>query len=803
MRVVLVIICVILVKAVACAQEVTVVNAETGAPLSHVAVSAYGTQLYEITDGHGHADLSGFSNNDVLIFSHVAFESFRDRKANIVGRGTRVALIPLSEELEEIVLSASKWKERRDDVDQRVVLIDKEEVLFANSQTSADLLQSTGNVFVQKSQLGGGSPMIRGFATNRLLLVVDGVRMNNAIFRGGNIQNIISVDPLAIEKTEVVFGPGSVMYGSDAVGGVVNFFTITPELPTEGAGVTGRSLARYASANNERTLHALVNYGGRKWAGISAVTFSDFNDLVMGSHGPDEFLRPEYVSTQAGVDVIVPNKSPKKQSPTGYEQVNLLQKFRYLPSANWDLRGSLIYSTTSDYPRYDRLTRYSGDVPRAAEWYYGPQQWLMGSLTADIQEGNRWFDEARVTNAYQQFKESRNDRAFGDDRKYVTRETVHAFSSNIDLKKDLGIKTTLYYGAEYVHNKVRSEGYAQLTATGRQEAIASRYPDGAAWQSSSVYANMNYRPGRRLTLRSGLRYTYLDVQADFRDNNEFYNLPFDTAELRNGALTGSFGLHWRPGRLLQFRVQGATAFRAPNIDDIGKIFDSEPGSVVVPNPELKPEYAYNIDLGGQLNVLERLKVGVTYFHSWLKDAMVRRDFTYNGLTQIAYNGELSNIQAIQNASRARVYGLEGVASWRLSDVLNARTTVTWTRGEEILANGARSPLRHVAPLFGNVALTYDKERLQVEFWTQFNGELSYDELAVSERGKPYLYATDANGDPYAPSWYTVNIRGSYDVFEKTRLQLALENMTDQRYRTYSSGIAAAGINLVVTLRQSF
>lgn len=803
MRIVTIVFCALLVNAFAFAQEVTVVNADTGEPLSHASVTTQGKDRYEISDANGRVDLSGFSENDLLFFNHVAFETYRARKGVIVGRGVSVGMMPLSEQLDEVVLSASKWKERRDDVDQRVVLINKEEVLFSNAQTSADLLQSSGKVFMQKSQLGGGSPMIRGFATNRLLLVVDGVRMNNAIFRGGNIQNIISIDPLTVERTEVVFGPGSVIYGSDAVGGVMNFFTETPELRFEGAGINGRALARYASANNERTVHSLLNYGGRHWAGVSAVTYSDFNDLIMGNHGPDEFLRPEYVSRIDGIDVVVPNDNPRKQTPTAYEQVNFLQKFRFVPSSAWELKANLIYSTTSDYARYDRLTRYRNGVPRAAEWYYGPQQWFLGSLSAEIHARNKWFDELRVTNAYQQFGESRNDRDFSDDQRFVTSEKVHAFSSNADLKKELGTKSTLYYGLEYLYNKVRSDGKVVTLPALSEASIASRYPDGSVWESFAAYTNLNYRPGRRLTFRAGLRYTLIDIDADFRDNNVFYNLPFDTASIHTDALTGSLGVHWRPGRMLQFRLQGATAFRAPNIDDIGKIFDSEPGSVVVPNPGLNPEYAYNIDLGAQLNMLERLKVDLTYFHSWLKDAMVRRDFSYNGLTQIEYNGELSNIQAIQNASKARVYGFEGAVDWRLSDVLNVKGAMTWVKGEEVLEDGSESPLRHAAPLFGHTALTYKKERLRLEFWAQFNGEISYDNLAISERGKPYLYAIDGNGDPYAASWYTLNLRGAYDVLEQTRLQLALENITDQRYRTYSSGIAAAGINLVVTLRQTF
>ena len=130
-------------------------------------------------------------------------------------------------------MSVSKWEQQRKDIPQKIVSINAQSIAFGNSQTSADLLQQSGQVFVQKSQLGGGSPMIRGFATNRVLLSVDGVRMNNAIFRGGNVQNVLSIDPFSIKNTEIIFGPGSVIYGSDAIGGVMNFYTKAPRFSSQ------------------------------------------------------------------------------------------------------------------------------------------------------------------------------------------------------------------------------------------------------------------------------------------------------------------------------------------------------------------------------------------------------------------------------------------------------------------------------------------------------------------------------------------------------------------------------------------
>ena len=784
-------------------QEITVVDAETGDPVMNVYVTSPEGKIYRVTGSEGKVDLGVFAEEEQLRFTHIAYESKWVRQTGQLVSGSVIEMVPLSEQLEEVVLSASKWEEASKQVDQKVEVISREEILFSNAQTSADLLQSAGNIFVQKSQYGGGSPMIRGFSTNRLLIVVDGVRMNNAIFRGGNLQNVISIDPLAVQSAEIIFGPGSVTYGSDAIGGVMSFFTVAPEGDREEPGIHGRALARYATASNERTAHGLLDYGGRNWGGVTALTWSDFGDLVMGSHGPEEYLRPEYVIRSGGMDVVVANDNPRKQVPTGYDQINLLQKFMFEPSEHLSLRASLIYSETSDYARYDRLLRYRNGLPRAAQWYYGPQKWLMSSLVAEHQGSGWLYDQLRFTNAYQRFGESRHDRDFMDEVLYHTSETVGAWSSNLDLEKAIGPYATLHYGLEYIANSIGSEGYSENIVSRERQVIASRYPDGSRWTSMAAYANFDYHPDRRVNFRGGLRYNYIDIYADFRDNNRFYGFPFEEADTRTDAITGSVGLHWRPSRSFQARLQGSSAFRAPNIDDIGKIFDSEPGAVVVPNPGLKPEYAYNIDVGFQFNFREKFKADLSVYRTWLKDAMVRRSFSYNGLTQIEYNGELSEIQAIQNASEAGAWGLEAGVNWRLSNTLNAMASLAWTDGVEELDDGSESPLRHAAPLLGRGNLVWKKDRLKMDLGLQYNAEIAYEDLAVSEQGKPYLYAIDPDGNPYSPSWYTLNFSSAYELFDHTTIQLALENITDQRYRTYSSGIAASGVNFIIALTQTF
>lgn len=786
------------------AQEVTVLDADTGNPVVNIAIFNKDKSKTAISDFDGRTDLGIFSRKERITLRHISYEEYTTTKSQIQRKGNRVYLNLKPEELQEVVMSVSKWEQQKKDIPQKIESIDARTIAFTNPQTSADLLQNSGKVFVQKSQLGGGSPMIRGFATNRLLLSVDGVRMNNAIFRGGNVQNVISIDPFTIKNTEVIFGPGSVIYGSDAIGGVMNFFTHKPRLSfTDSLTFSGNVNYRFSSANNENTAHVDFNLGQQKWASHTSFTFNDFDDLVMGRHGPDTYLRNNLVVRQDGTDVLVLNDDPRKQVPTGYDQINFLQKFTFKPNNTWNYDLGLYYSETSDYSRYDRLIRPNaeGDGLRFAEWFYGPQKWFMGNFQITKKGKNKFYDGVKLTTAYQFFEESRNSRDFQSVDLRTSREQVDALSINLDFENKKIGNLRLYYGAEYIFNKVDSRGSQENIETNAVIAAASRYPDGSTWQTFAGYINGEYQLKPNFTLLSGARYSQVWVDAQF--DTAFFPFPFEEADLITGAFTGSLGFSWFPKADLQITLNGSTGFRAPNIDDIGKVFDSEPGSVVVPNPELEPEYAYNAEIGVRKNFKDKLVLKGAAFYTYLVDALVRRDFTFNGEAQIVYNGELSNVQAIQNAAKAYVYGFELGLEAFLDENWSVASNLTLTEGTEEDDSGIDTAARHVAPTFGDVHLIWQNQRLRADMFLNYNGEISFNNLALSERSKPFIYDTDANGNPFSPSWYTLNFRSQYQISNAFKATVSLENITDQRYRTYSSGIVAPGLNLILGLGYSF
>ncbi|MFT5102447.1 MAG: hemoglobin/transferrin/lactoferrin receptor protein [Candidatus Latescibacterota bacterium] len=782
------------------AQKIQVLEQESLTPIIGVAVFNSEKNKSGVTDFDGYVDISKFLEKELINFQHISHDNAVFPKNKIIENGGLVSMAMDANSLKEVVLSVAKFKQSKKDIPQKILTLTSDDVLFGNPQTAADLLQSSGQVYVQKSQLGGGSPLIRGFSTNRLLITVDGVRFNTAIFRGGNVQNIISIDPFAIERTEVILGPGSVVYGSDAIGGVMNFYTKKPKFSfVDGLSFSGNATTRYSTANQEKTAHVDLNFGLKEWAFLTSISASDFDDLKMGSHGPDDYLRTEYVETINGEDAVVQNDDSRIQRPTGYNQLNAMQKLRYVPSLTWDFNLGLFYTTTSDYPRYDRLIRRRSGNLRDAEWYYGPQEWMAGNIQITNKD-KKIYDQSSLTLSYQQFKESRNDRDFRDIVLFETDEKVTAYSAGWDFTKKFN-KSNLFYGVEYVRNTVNSEGRRTDTNTRETEATASRYPDGSTWQSMAAYSSAQWHFSEKVSMQGGLRYNYVLVDATF--DEEFFDFPFSEANISTGALTGSLGLAWNPSEILGLKFNYSTAFRAPNIDDVGKIFDSEPGSVVVPNPDLKPEFAKNYEVAATLNFEGVVKLDVAGYLTQLEDAMVRRDFNLDGQTEILYQGELSNVQAIQNAAMAEVYGFEVGVEVNFSKALQLTSHYNITDGFEEDDDGNENPIRHAAPKFGNTHFTFKSDKLKLDAFAIYNGQFDFEDLAPSQQNNAFLYAKDRNGNPYSPNWYTLNFGAQYKITKALQLNATLENITDQRYRGYSSGIAAAGRNLIVAASYSF
>ncbi len=781
-------------------QEITIKDKITQQFIPQAKIYSNNPKIQKLADGNGRFSVEPFKGCDSIFIAYPEYQTLVFSYAELKKMGN-VEMVDEPVIFSDIVVISHRWAEDQLKIPSRITKINMKDAELLAPQTSADLLESSGYVFVQKSQLAGGSPQLRGFGTNRVLISVDGVRMNNAIFRAGNLQNVISLDANSLDGVEVMFGPGAVIYGSDAIGGVMSFSTKNARFSQDSVkGFYPTHFAtRYSSASNEIMTHADVNIGLKKWAFFTSMTFSRYGDLRAGRNGYAAFLRPTFQQRIDGVDSTLVNTDPSLQIGSGFSQMNIMQKVKYQASKNWVLDYSFIYSATTDAPRYDRLildVNGDGNLDNA-EWYYGPQKWMMHKFGAVHSREKGIYDNMRVTLAYQEFQESRHDRKTGSSRIRRQLESVDALSLNVDIDKEIHPKFSLFYGMEAVGNLIGSTAFREDIFTGEQTITNSRYPNNSKWMTAGAYVSGNLKLSEKWLLNGGLRFSFYAIQADF--DTTLFPFPVASTRNQNRALNGSVGLVFNPSTRFQIYLNAATGYRAPNIDDLGKVFDSEPGSVVVPNVNLKPEYAVNGEIGFVTSVLKRVKLDGVVYYTYMKDAMARANFLFNGQDSIIYEGDFSKVQAIQNVSNAWVYGVQAGLEIDLAKGLSLRSTISYQKGQEFNIDSVRYfPKDHVAPTFGRTSITYKTRRFKVDASVAYQAKVLNVDLPITE--SPYLYALDENGLPFVPSWYTLNVKAAFFFNKHLSMSGGIENITNQLYRTSGSGISASGRNFSLGLK---
>lgn len=737
-------------------------------------------------------------------FSHPDYDPYLLAiPANGAAYAIVVYLVPNTQTENETVVSANRTAEKRKDVAQKIQVVRASEIQFQQQTSMADVLANSGSIFVQKSQLGGGSPIIRGFETNKVLLVVDGIRMNNAIYRGGHLQNCLTLDQANMDRVEIVFGPGSVMYGSDAIGGVMSFQTKKPLFSSsDQLLVRSSAYMRGFSAGAGYAANAQVNIGSKRFASLTSISYAAYGDLRQGNNRSEAIgnlgYRPWYVAQFNGADSMVVNADSSLQVGSGYKQYDVLQKFSFVQKPGVMHYLNVQLSNSGNIDRYDRLTLMSGSKPRFAEWYYGPQFRLLAAYTLELNNATKFYDNARVILAYQAIEESRIDRRFQKASRNHRIEQLDIFTLNADFMKKKGAHE-LRYGAEAYLNQVKSTAFAEDIYTGVQTAIDTRYPDGgSSMQGAALYVSHTFEISEKLILNDGIRLSQVGLQAQFVDQT-FFPFPFNQIQQNHLALNGNLGLIYMPVPKLRLTLNGSTAFRAPNVDDLTKVFESVPGSVVVPNPNLKAEYAYNAEFGLQYQFMKKSMFGVNLYQTYLTNALTVQNGTFNGADSVLYDGQMSQVLTTTNAGNAYVRGFEAFLQAQLTPRLQLAGSYNYTLGR-IITDTVPYPLDHIAPSFGKVSVRYTTlhNKLKLEGFAMYSGwKYLKDYNLVGEDN--FAYATPDG----MPSWYTLNFRANYNINNQLSVQVACENITDQNYRMFASNISAPGRNFILTLRGNF
>lgn len=795
-------------------QQVKVLDRESNFPISNVTIYNDNRDLVVYTDKDGIANLDGFKASDIISFNHLSCIEYEILKRDLGAVNFVVYLSNRAEQLDEVVLSASRGKETRSRVAETIAIASREEIIRMAPQTSADLLANLPGIKVQKTQMGGGSPVIRGMEANRVLLVVDGVRMNNAIYRTGHLQNSITVSPTVLERTEIIYGPSSVIYGSDALGGVINYFTKTPEINLENT-FNASMLSRYSSVNNEKTIHLDVEASFKKWASFTAVSHSDFGDLKMGenrNHGFDDWGKIFQYSNNTDTfynpyGVVNPNSNVQRN--TGYNQLDLLQKF-YVPlSQNTDVTFNIQYSTSSNIPNFDNLEEVADGKLRYAEAYYGPQNRFLASSILHFNPNYSWLEKGSLIFAFQQIEESRIERRMNSLDRFYRTENVDVYSLNGDFTVPLNEakNRNLSYGFELTHNEVSSDAIGKKIAVSGNEIIGftndfviqSRYPDGGSdYSSAALYTNYRQNLNSKSTLNTGIRFTATFLKALWVDDT-FITLPDMAIYSDNKAVSATVGYVYKPTVNWQINTLVSSGFRSPNIDDIGKIRFKN-GKVTIPNIYLKPENVYNAELG-LLRYFNSKKflVSANAYYMLLHHYIARGDFEINGQNTLVYDGETATTMANINNKNAYIAGGTFGFQGTLSNHFKTNGSITYTKGESY---DTKMPLSSIPPLFGNLEVSYSQNKFLTSLNYRFNAAKKLRNYNLEEgidniEQTPFI----AENDSYygTPKWSTLNLNTNYQFSDKVSVSFRIDNIFDVHYKEFASSISAPGRNYVGSL----
>lgn len=720
----------------------------------------------------------------------------------LFGQNEKLDSIKNSIDLDQVVISVSKTPESMRKVVTEVRVIDQRKIKLLQAQTTADLLQADGGVFIQRSQQGGGSTVLRGFEANRVLLMIDGVRMNNAIYRGGHLQNVLSIDNNTLERVEVLYGPSSTTYGSDALGGVIHFYTKKPifSASQEELIANGNIFGRVSSANNERTGHLDFGIGGKKLASFTSFTYSSFGDLVMGkrtnpSFGQQFGTRPFYQARFKDKDSIVMNADSFKQVGSAYNQYDFIQKLSYT-NDNKNIHGlNFQYSNTNDIPRYDRLTDPSASTRlNQAEWYYGPQKRIMLAYDFEHNVGFKDGNNSFQFNAnYQDIEESRHNRRFNAARlsSRIENLSVLGFSAGYARKESKSITS---FGIDGQFNDLESKAFSTHKVTGEVLPIDTRYPDGDnKFNQMGLYANQTLDFNSKWSMVTGGRVGFSALNSTFI-SKQFFDFPFSEISQNNFTYSNNLGVSFRPSINTKIAFGLATGFRSPNIDDLAKVFESVPGTIIVPNADLKPEQTNNYDLSITHYFTNKIRFEATGYYTDIIDAIVTDNFTFNGQSAIEYRGRTSRVLASQNKGKAFITGYSSKINVDVIDHLSIDGSMMYTYGR-VKGEISNTPLDHIPPVVLRGGLNYRNNRMNLTFFMLHNGWKKIEDYLLTGEDNA-VYATPKG----MPAWTTFNLKGDIVITKNLDILFGIENITDLQYRTFSSGINSPGRNFSVTIK---
>ncbi|MBU52637.1 MAG: hypothetical protein CL920_28405 [Deltaproteobacteria bacterium] len=681
-----------------------------------------------------------------------------------------------------------------------ISVLDRKTIEERRPRTTPEALQETPGVFLQKTNHGGGAPIIRGGVGPQVLILIDGVRLNSSTFRSGPNQYLNLLDPWSIGALEVLKGPGSLMYGSYAFGGVLNIRTQNPEMSYSKEWKVGaRLVGKYASSDQERSGYLALT-GSVMGVAIQAnVAYGSFGDLRPGQPTFDStnkiLLRGKenvlYQPTTYGDLVIDP--ATGGQAFSGYENLYVGVKAKWRIAPGWKLEALYRHTQLLNQGRSDQFA-----AKRSMRYY---DNWMhFGYLRLKTKFSKT---RLRVTLSAQEQREKVYRRRFDAGEPYtlsresINRDATMVIGASIDGYTKATPWLKLSYGVDVYRDVVESEA-EQRRGEGSYQTSTPTYPEGVDYMTVGGHISAKFRllrgkEGWGLYLNVGDRLNGFMANAPARDSFEAVSF----AQLGN-ALYGS--LQFLMNRNLNVSFSYSEGFRAPNLQESAFIGDAG-NNFEIPNPDLRPEISRTLEL--TLRARNKRFFGwVTGYVSFWNDLIVSASAQYNG--QDTVDGKA--VKQRVNKANARVLGVEVGAGIRLWRSLRLTGHATWTEGRAIDDGGIETPLSRIPPLFGKVSLRYDfKRRGFLEIYTLFADQQTA--LSQRDRDDPRVPVCGENAKDGCvdgtPGWITLNIRGGVRLHRHVQLLMSVENVFNTLYKPHASGVFAAGLNARATLDLKF
>jgi hemoglobin/transferrin/lactoferrin receptor protein len=732
-----------------------VLDAATLRPLAGAALHLSGIQIVVRSDIDGRFASPPLAPGTYVVVARVDGYRTADTRVAVVLGGpaphVEFALAPETLRLADAVsVTATRDEREAFDVPRSVSVVGETELLRTTPRTSAEALARAPGVFVQKTNHGGGSPFVRGLVGNQVLVLVDGIRLNNSTFRYGPNQYLATVDPGNVSRFEVLRGSGSVQYGSDALGGVIHVRNRDPLLSAGGveptAGVTGRLM----SQGMEQSIRLNLGMAAPNVAVAGNVAIRNFGDVV------------------AGGDLGV-------ESPSGYLETDV------------DIRGVVKTgrSTTMTFA-YDHV--YQDDVPRwdqvaqrgYARYAFDPQVRQFAFARLDQTRAAGWVNGLTVTTAWVRSLERRERQRVGSSVLTTEQDIVNTYAVTAEARSTPLPGLTIVAGAELYDDRVDSWRVDSSSSAGTSVSMRGLFPDDAGALFAAGFGLASYRRGR-FDADLGARYTWTHLTAE--------DPVFGSVNVSPSAWVGSGAFAYELAEGISAYGSVSQGFRAPNLDDLSTLglFDF---GVEIPAGHLEPERSLTMEVGTKLR-FSRVAAALAVFRTNLSDLIDRRRVTVPPM-MLPFPGEDRYYQRT-NVGEAYVRGIEGEAEWRLFSTTTLFGHVAYAFGQNTTAN---EPMRRIPPLNGLLGVRYDGSG---GWWLQASLQAAglQDRLAAGDRDD---HRIPPGG---TPGWQVVDLFSGLPIGRRFTLSFGALNLFDRAYRTHGSGIDAYGRSAWVGLDARF